>query len=107
MLLLNDSEQVMGAVSVKNLSWSNVVAPVIVAIVVGILSSYVTTQVQIGTMQTRLQRAEEDITRLRTQTQTRRKASQELRDRIIRVSTKIDLLLQSEGISTDDISQAQ
>jgi type II secretory pathway pseudopilin PulG len=97
----------VGTVEVKNLSWSNVVAPVIVAIVVGILSSYVTTQVQIGTMQTRLQRAEEDITRLRTQTQTRRKANQELRDRIIRVSTKIDLLLQSEGISTDDISQAQ
>jgi TolA-binding protein len=97
----------MGTVEVKNLSWGNVVAPVIVAIIVGIGASYVTTRVQITAIQTRVKRAEKDITRLRTKSETRRRAAQDLRERVIRMNAKIDLLLQSEGINTDDISQAQ
>jgi TolA-binding protein len=97
----------MGTVSVKDLSWGNVVAPVIVAIIVGIGASYVTTRVQITAIQTRVKRAEKDITRLRTKSETRRRAAQDLRERVIRMNAKIDLLLQSEGINTDDISQAQ
>jgi len=97
----------MGTVSVKDLSWSDVVAPVIVAIIVGIGASYVTTRVQISTIQTRVKRTEKDITRLRTKSETRRRAAQDLREQVIRMNAKIDLLLQSQGISTDDISQAQ
>ena len=97
----------MGAVSVKDLSWGNVIAPVIVAIVVGIGASYVTTRVQISSMQTRVKRAEKDITRLRTKSETRQRAVQDLRERVIRMNTKIDLLLQSEGISTGDMSSTK
>ena len=97
----------MGTVSVEDFSWGNVIAPIIVAIVVGIGASYVTTRVQISTIQARVKRAEKDITRLRTKSDARRQAAQDLRERVIRMNTKIDLLLQSQGISTDDISEAQ
>jgi len=95
-----------GKVSIENISWGNVVAPLVVAVLVGVSASYVTTRVQIGTIQQRISRAEEDITRLRTSQKTRETNAREMRERVIRMETKIDLLLQSEGISTDDISQS-
>ena len=91
----------------KDLSWGSVIAPLVVAIIVGIGASYMTTRVQISAIQTRLKQAENDITRLRTRSETRRQAAQDLRERVIRMSAKIDLLLQSEGISTGGNSDSE
>jgi len=105
--LLDDFERIVGTVSVKDLSWGSVIGPIVVAIIVGIGASYVTTRVQISAIQTRLKQTEQDITRLRTRSETRRQAAQDLRERVIRMSAKIDLLLQSEGISTGDMSNTK
>lgn len=92
-----------GSVTVENLDWPTVIAPLIVAVVVGVGASYVTTRVQIGTIESRLGRAEEDIVRLRSRAKSRRKTETEMRERIIRMETKIDLLLESRGISAANI----
>jgi len=78
-----------------------------VAIVIGIGSSVLTTWTILSEVQTRVEHNEQDITRLKSMTRADRQAAQEMRERMIRISTKIDLLLKSEGISTDDISQTQ
>jgi len=66
-----------------------------------------TTWTILSEVQTRVEHNEQDITRLKSMTRADRQAAQEMRERMIRISTKIDLLLKSEGISTDDISQTQ
>lgn len=88
-----------GHVSVENLSWGSVLAPLLVAVVVGVGSSFVTTRVQIGSIQERIARTESDIIRLRERADQRQSEANDLSQRIIRMETKIDLLLESKGIA--------
>lgn len=92
-----------GEVSIKNLSWSHVVAPLLVAVVVGIGASYVTTKVQIGTIQQRMSRVEKDVVRLRSQAERDRQSQRDINERVIRMETKLDLLLQAQGIDSEDV----
>lgn len=84
------------------LSWKNVLAPLIVAVIVGMASSYVTASVQMGKVKTRLSQAEAQISRLRNKSHARRKGEFQMRERIIRLETKIDLLLETQGIDPQD-----
>ena len=84
--------------TLKRILSSTVLAPLIVAVVVGVGSSYVTTRVQIGTITERLQRHDDAITRLRMQGKAQRSSNQDMRERLTRLETKIDLLLESQGI---------
>lgn len=95
-----------GKVSVKNISWEHVVAPIVVAILVGIGSSYVTTKVQISTLRARVSQTEQDIARLRSKAAESSKEDLHMRERIIRMETKIDLLLKSQGIDTSKLSES-
>lgn len=92
-----------GEVSVSGLSWSNFIAPLIVAVVVGVGSSYMTTKMQIGALQQRVSRVQSDISRLRSRADAQDAATNEFRERVIRMETKIDLLLRSQGIEESAI----
>lgn len=96
-----------GTVSVEGLSWANVIAPLIVAVLVGVASSYITTRVQIGRIQQRVKLVEEELTRVRSKGKVRTKNTREMRERVIRMETKIDLLLQSQGLSAEDLTDTE
>ena len=87
-----------GEVSVENISWADVIAPLLVAVFVGVGSSFVTTKVQIGSIQQRISRTEADIVRLRERADQRQVEANDLSQRVIRMETKLDLLLEAKGI---------
>lgn len=81
----------------KSWDWAALIAPLMVAILVGVGSSYVTTRVQIGTMRERMRQAETDIERVQSALKRRRQTRADLRARVTRIETKIDLLLQDKS----------
>jgi septal ring factor EnvC (AmiA/AmiB activator) len=79
----------------KRWDWAALIIPLMVAILVGVGSSYVTTRVQIGTMRQRIRQAETNIKQVQSALKRRRQTRADLRARVTRIETKIDLLLQS------------
>jgi septal ring factor EnvC (AmiA/AmiB activator) len=67
-----------------------------VPIIVGVGSSYVTTWIQVETMRERMRQARTDIGQVQSVLKRRRQTRADLRARVTRIETKIDLLLQSD-----------
>ena len=82
----------------KCLDWAALITPLMVAILVGIGSSYVTTRVQIGTMRERMRQAEADIEQVQSALKRKQQTRADLRARVTRIETKIDLLLQDKKL---------
>jgi septal ring factor EnvC (AmiA/AmiB activator) len=93
----NTAERTLVSMSnfAKGWDWTSLIAPLMVAILVGVGSSYVTTRNQIGTMRERMRQAETDIERVQSALKRRRETRADLRARVTRIETKIDLLLQN------------
>jgi len=88
-------------VSVKHLSWSNFLAPLVVAVIVGMGASYITTKVQVGRIETRLDTHREKIENIESEQDRQLNVNNDLRQRVTRIETKIDLLLKSRGIPNE------
>lgn len=79
----------------KGWDWASLIAALMVPIIVGVGSSYVTTRVQISTLRERMRQAETDIEQAQSALKQRRQTRADLRARVTRIETKIDLLLQN------------
>lgn len=90
--------------STLNLDWTTIISTVVAAVLVGMTTSYVATQEQIGTIEERVSRAEEDIVRLRKSYIRERKAKMELKEDVARMEVKLDVLLQTQGIDPSDLN---
>lgn len=74
-------------------SFEHILATLFAAIIIGVGSSYVATKVQLGSLETRVARNEVDITDVREDLDNMRSNLQPLRRDVIRLNTKMDILL--------------
>jgi len=73
------------------------VTSLVSSFVVGAFSAYMTGTAIIARLETRLERAEQDVVTLNQKLEETQRASATSNERLIRVETKIDILLQAGG----------
>lgn len=79
----------------------HILMTVVAAVIIGIGSSYVTTQVQLGSLVTRMTRAEADIGDIKDDMDQMQDNLQPIRRDVIRLNTKMDILINSISDSTN------
>lgn len=77
---------------------AEILAPVIVGILTGLGGSWLTVNTQIAELEGKVRRNGKDITRLRTQQKIQSKEATDTSERLVRLETKVDLLLENQGI---------
>jgi len=75
-----------------------ILVPVVVAVIIGMGSAYLTATVKFANIEVRLSKAENNIQTLQESVTETQETLRQSRERVIRIETKVDLLLRAQGV---------
>lgn len=81
-----------------------IVVPIIVGVITGLGGSWITVNTQIAELEAKARQNTQSITRLRTQQEGQSQQASENSERLVRLETKVDLLLRNEGIKSNSLN---